>query len=939
MKSEVGRLARLRELCARQGLREKLTYYSHNFDQLHAAKRGDGNHNFHHWHQRHGYERRLQPARHMRCANAAPNDLVLHDATANSNHRNLFTSMSNNTAMATWDVQGQSLSMRLAKGAQLVAYREYSIMFKLQNGYVATDLYDRIKVAAMTSDGRCLASEILATDGKCDATAERMDQKPGRHVHVCEPGFQIKDIGQSFPWPGCDGNENIITVTLQPNVKIDVGSVITLRNFNGPANVELVNRSISAVRFRVAQSHNTTFAWDNGKREITLNVTQGHPLLAGDNYSLSFTLTNPVLPQERQPINVNVATSVFVIDESLRHDLTTIPIVARSLKGEAAALLVLKPQFLVKNIGQNNPYPNGLNRIIVTLIPNIALGGLTNITIEGLQGSDTFSTSSKSINQSSPSIRILSDNGTWSRDTGRLVFYILNISKWSVDDEAIIFSFEILNPGRCHASPDVGVGASIAGTDCAQIIPFEPGNMVKDSTNVPFVKCRACGTQDHRCEACRSCDQRCDQNDAHPLKVHAPAFVIKQIGQSTTWPGSENTITITFATNIDLTSAAAIFVSGFHGGTAQNRTIAEMKYVSEFLYLTTAEWNQAEKLLYVKIGSPGTKSVANSGNTTYSFSFKLTNAMTSQRSPLINIWAMNAGTCLAPVPTCSMDRPADITKQPLSIDEQGFLSKTIGHASPFASALNTITATLSFNFALQRPSKVTIVGIMGKQTHSNQALAVTSVNTSVSGSLFASTGRWDQDTGSLVLSLNENRIPVPDTKYIVSFDVTNPPITHNAPLVSVSADGTAAVLMDSWNTLKVTSPEIVTAKIGQSTAAPSALNLITITLRSNAPISTGSNGAFTITGFKGFEAKTGPIVLMSTNHAISVFKAFRDGTPGTGWWNGAASNSEPDEAVTEEGWGDWGDFATPPQSLVLVVGGTIEQSSDYVFSFQVRNGN
>jgi hypothetical protein len=873
------------------------------------------------------------------CANAAPNDLVLHDAIANSNHRNLFTSMSNNTAMATWDMQGQSLSMRLAKGAQLDAYKEYSIMFKLQNGYVATDLYDRIKVAAMTSDGRCLASEILAVDGKCDATAERMDQKPGRHVHVCKPGFEIKNIGQSSPWPGCDGHENIITVTLQPNVKIDVGSVITLQNFNGPADVVLVNRSISAVRFRVAQSHNTTFAWNNGKREITLNITQDHPLLPGHSYSLSFALTNPVLSQEKQPINVKLVSPVFVIDESLRHDSTTIPIAARSLKGEAAALLVLKPQFLVKNIGQNNPYPNALNIITVTLIPNIALGGLTNITIEGLQGSDTFSTSSMSINQSSPSFRILSDNATWSRDTGRLVFHILNTSKWSVEDAAIIFSFEILNPGRCHASPDVGVGASIGGTDCAQSIPFEPGNMVKDSTNVPFDKCRACGTQDHRCEACRSCDQKCDQNDAHPLKVHAPAFVIKQIGQSTSWPGSENTITVTFATNIDLTSAAAIFVSGFHGGTAQNGTIAEMKYISEFLYLMTAEWNQAEKLLYVKIGSPGTKSVANSGNTTYSFSFKLTNAMTSQRSPLINIWALNAGTCLAPIPTCSMDRPADITKQPLSIDEPGFLSKTIGHASPFASVLNTITATLSFNFALQRPSKVTIVGIMGKQTQSNEALAVTSVNTSVSGSLFASTGRWDQDTGSLILSLKENTIPVLDTKYIISFDVTNPPITHNAPLVSVSADGTEAVLMDSWNTLKVTSPEIVSAKIGQSTAAPSALNLITITLRSNAPISTGSNGAFTITGFKGFEAKTGPIVLMSTNHAISVFKAFRDGTPGTGWWNGAASDSESDEAVIEQGWGDRGDLATPAQSLILMVAGTIEQSSDYVFSFQVRNGN
>jgi hypothetical protein len=64
------------------------------------------------------------------------------------------------------------------------------------------------------------------------------------HAH-----FEIKDIGQNSPWPGCDGHENIITVTLQPNVKIDVGSVITLQNFNGPADVVLVNRSISAFRF------------------------------------------------------------------------------------------------------------------------------------------------------------------------------------------------------------------------------------------------------------------------------------------------------------------------------------------------------------------------------------------------------------------------------------------------------------------------------------------------------------------------------------------------------------------------------------------------------------------------------------------------------------------------------------------------------------------
>jgi len=937
------------------------------------------------------------------CANAADDELELKDAIADSNHRNLFQSIGNNTAMATWDVQGKRLSMRLAKGAQLDAYKEYSFKFKLRNGYVAADLADNIKVTAMTSDGKCLASKtLMAVDGKCDVSAEKMCASsatpglscPNPDVKVCAPGFLIKDIGQSFPWPGCDVHKNNVTVTLQPNVKIDVGSVIKLRNFLGPkdytkhsgfcgksgcagssfyprgacsiserkgnctcssagdascvvpqpCNNAVFNCSnttessclcmIRAVQLREAQSHNTTFVWDDEMSEISLTVTNGDPLLAGIPYYLNFTVTNPVLPQDSPLISVDAVTSAFVIGQApLRHDFTTVPIANRSSQGEAAALLVLKPQFLVKNIGQNNPYPNALNRITVTLIPNIALGGLTNITIEGLEGSDTFSTSSMSITQTSPSSRILSHNGTWAQDSGRLVLQILNTSKWRVDDEAIIFSFEIMNPGRCHASPDVGVGASVAGTDCAKSIPFEAGNMLKDSTSVPFEKCRACDTQGDRCEACRSCEQKCDQSDAHPLKVHAPAFVIKQIGQSTTWPGSVNTITVTFATNIDFTSAAAIFVSGFHGGTAQNGTIA---IISNFSHLTTAEWNQAEKLLYVNVGSPGTKSGANLGNTTYTFSFKLTNALTSQRSPLINIWAFNAGTCRAPVPKCSMDRPADVTKQPLTIDAPGFLLKEIGHATQFASALNTITATLSLNFELLRPSKVTIMGIMGRQTQSNEALAVTTV----SGSLFKTVGRWDQDTGSLILILKENTIPVPGANYSISFDVTNPPIAQNAPLVSVSAEGAEAVLMDGWDALKVISPEIVTAKIGQSTAAPSALNLITVTLRSNAPISSASSGAFTIKGFKGFEAKTGPIALMNSNSTdISVLKASRDGTPGTGWWNGAAGNSKQDEEVVEEGWGDRGDFSTPPQSLVLLVAGTIEQSRDYIFSFQVLNGN
>jgi hypothetical protein len=47
--------------------------------------------------------------------------------------------------------------------------------------------------------------------------------------------------------------------------------------------------------------------------------------------------------------------------------------------------------------------------------------------------------------------------------------------------------------------------------------------------------------------------------------VHAAAFVVKDIDQSTTWPGANNTLTVIFATNIALTSGTKVYMSGFFG--------------------------------------------------------------------------------------------------------------------------------------------------------------------------------------------------------------------------------------------------------------------------------------------------------------------------------------------------------------------------------------
>merc|ERR1719199_584800 len=50
-------------------------------------------------------------------------------------------------------------------------------------------------------------------------------------------------------------------------------------------------------------------------------------------------------------------------------------------------------------------------------------------------------------------------------------------------------------------------------------------------------------------------------HDAEPLLVHAPAFVVKDIGQSSPYPGANNTLSVTISPNIDLNVGAVIAIS------------------------------------------------------------------------------------------------------------------------------------------------------------------------------------------------------------------------------------------------------------------------------------------------------------------------------------------------------------------------------------------
>ena len=107
-------------------------------------------------------------------------------------------------------------------------------------------------------------------------------------------------------------------------------------------------------------------------------------------------------------------------------------------------------------------------------------------------------------------------------------------------------------------------------------------------------------------------------------------------------------------------------------------------------------------------------------------------------------------------------------------------------------------------------------------------------------------------------------------------------------------------------------------------------------LRTNSPVKSGSDAAFTVTGLTGVQARTGPVALRGgdSNQDISAFKASRDGTPGTAWWQGSDVVRRD-----EDGWGDEGSALQPAQSLAIRVAGDISANRDYIFSFEIQNGN
>jgi hypothetical protein len=369
---------------------------------------------------------------------------------------------------------------------------------------------------------------------------------------------------QSNPYPGAP--VNTYTVTFNTTVDLVEGTTITIHNLLGTVTETKSMRGVIG-------SDDGEFDAPNGTLKVTLSETKH----AFKTHYLTFNLANPTYCNAGgRDLNISVD-----IDCSLPSSVRAIRDVTKLGQGivykkdeESAPFAVRCPQWQETSVTQSTSNPCMENRLKVSLMLNVPMKSGVNITMVGFKNTRTYGAMDLAVDgpPRRPSRRDLSgsavrsgnwkeeDNwekkerrkwekgsvertGNWNNITGRMV---VQLSSTVAAGQAVEFSFVVINPNKNMPK--------LAPIDLYADICATPGGdvMVRGVVN---------------------------QTDDGVVFVKNTTFRINNIGQSTTWPGTLNTITLTLLANVPLFDAelhcpVTITVSPLRNAMCNTRFIA-----------------------------------------------------------------------------------------------------------------------------------------------------------------------------------------------------------------------------------------------------------------------------------------------------------------------------------------------------------------------------
>ena len=426
-----------------------------------------------------------------------------------------YNSVDDIFSTATWTKSEGKLVFKIAPGKQLQAGTIYSFGVTLTN----------------PSTGQASpAISISQTGSTADTIAPvSVDKGSGSSAPllVKKPGFETARVGQSS---SSAGGSNTITVTLQPDLDIVQGALVTIEGLVGSGTGDATDLAVAGCDGNFESLKTTPEAnkgkWD--KASGRLEVAAAKKIAAGTTLTCSFTISNPSAVREAVNVDV-VVNSVSTGQISNLIPRTRL----RNAPGKSAPLTIMPPTFVTAKIGQNKPFASVTdNSITVTLKSNSALSSAgsssASITISGLLNSQTADTSSLTISAGAFATAV-GGTGSWNKKSGTLSMTVATGSTLAANTD-YIFSFTLSNPAAGQKAATVLISATGGARITAVAMEQDTDGCVHSI------------------------------GDMTPFFVYEPGFLTKTASFSRTAVGSSTAVSLVLKSAVQL-EASATFTS------------------------------------------------------------------------------------------------------------------------------------------------------------------------------------------------------------------------------------------------------------------------------------------------------------------------------------------------------------------------------------------
>eukprot|EP00960_Hanusia_phi_P060246 764445-Hanusia_phi.AAC.1 len=488
--------------------------------------------------------------------------------------------------------------------------------------------------------------------------------------------------------------------------------------------------------------------------------------------------------------------------------------------GDSFPLKVKAPGFVIREIGQSNPFQGTTNQLTVTFVPNVNLSGDMNtiIMISGIKsnypcGSINVWTNTCGLKRCvtlQGATSLFGPKGVWSSSQSSLELTMLSGQVW-YKDTAVIFGFQFPNP------------TSVAGINCppADIkvsISTQDGQFFQSYMTYGATWSPAMGLK---------------PEDSAPLQILPctadDCTILANIGQNTYLPSIENTITVTLSFRTQYStgncaSANAITISGLTGATTDATGILQ----------SDGSILQYRTYLQANIGS---------------------NQISDTQVPVLDLpyVVLQVGQYiridLEIMRIVSYDSNNDGVIGDLMVERS---QMNTGAAPHYKDAPVDVILPVFDGY------KCASWSIDGLNCYQWQSISL------------CPNGVWDRSSGTLIVRI-ANTFQGGDA-FKFSFKLLNPNDEQQSPTIRIKATNiysSSEIRISSANRditsllrlpgsefgfsapLYCSGQKLLQAKIGQSSYLPNAVNVLTVTLSSSVSIGGGAMSAFILSGLRG----------------------------------------------------------------------------------------